>query len=356
MFPPIWGVNSEKGSLAVADDAELVEALMLAATGHAGQGGEAPMDFWPAFLARLARAIQAESLTQALQPPDGPAQVWTHGSAPGLPDPRDVARMRVDRVYSRIDLPGAASDGPPLRALRCPVPGGGQMLLMAERAGADFRAIDAVRLSGLGRTMARALAAWLALRVERAHATRDHLALRALGIGWLLLNPSGRVLAAADGAEGLAFRAGLRLRADGWLDVADPDTAAGLQSALSTAQAAGRTVPVPTRDPAIRLAVQPAQHIGNPALILWLRAPKPLRDRPAETLAQGFQLSRSEARLAARIADGQSLAEAAADLGWTIETARSCSKTLYARLGVRGQTGVALALHTSPLWLAAGPD
>jgi DNA-binding CsgD family transcriptional regulator len=50
-----------------------------------------------------------------------------------------------------------------------------------------------------------------------------------------------------------------------------------------------------------------------------------------------FRLTRSEAALAARIAGGASLVEAAEGLGLTIETARNYSKRIYVKTGARGQ-------------------
>ena len=52
---------------------------------------------------------------------------------------------------------------------------------------------------------------------------------------------------------------------------------------------------------------------------------------------RGFGLSRSEARLACRLASGDSLSTAAATLGLSVETARNYSKSLYAKTGARGQ-------------------
>ncbi|MFD2136325.1 helix-turn-helix transcriptional regulator [Novosphingobium resinovorum] len=44
-----------------------------------------------------------------------------------------------------------------------------------------------------------------------------------------------------------------------------------------------------------------------------------------------------EAQLAIALNEGQSIAEAAENMGLTLETARNYSKRLYAKLGVRGQ-------------------
>jgi uncharacterized protein YcnI len=53
------------------------------------------------------------------------------------------------------------------------------------------------------------------------------------------------------------------------------------------------------------------------------------------------------------LGDGFSLAQAAAELGWTVETARSCSKQVFARMGVGGQTGVLRRMLASAVWIGA---
>jgi hypothetical protein len=53
------------------------------------------------------------------------------------------------------------------------------------------------------------------------------------------------------------------------------------------------------------------------------------------------------------LGDGFSLAQAAAELGWTVETARSCSKQVIARMGVSGQTGVLRRMLASAVWIGA---
>lgn len=57
----------------------------------------------------------------------------------------------------------------------------------------------------------------------------------------------------------------------------------------------------------------------------------------AQALITLFGLAPSEARLAAEIAGGASLSEAADRLGVTIETARNYSKRVFAKTRTRGQ-------------------
>ncbi|MBI1173559.1 hypothetical protein GC209_19405 [bacterium] len=329
----------------MSEETDLTEALLAAATGYGGKDG--PADLWPGFLRRLAAAMGAGGISMTVT--DGPS--WQVGLEVTPLDAAVVARMRWDRVYSRTDLPGAEPAGPALRALRAALPGGGQVVILALRQGQDFRAVDSVRLSAFGPLTARALAGWLALRDERARTGLEAQAAAGLGLGWVLLSPALEVLALSSRAERLAEEAGLRRRADGRIESADPALARGLTRAVSAAQAGQQAGLLESASPGLRLMLQATRHLGQPALVLWLRHAPDLSASPPEKIAALFGLTRSEARLA----DGLSLTEAAHQLGWTIETARSCSKLIFARMGVRGQSGVLRALLTAPLW-PADPD
>jgi len=73
----------------------------------------------------------------------------------------------------------------------------------------------------------------------------------------------------------------------------------------------------------------------------------------AGLLVDLFGLLPSEARLAAALAGGDSLAEAAVHLGLTIETARTYSKKVFAKTGTRGQTDLVHRILANGL---VGPD
>lgn len=323
---------------------------MAAACGYGGRRGGAWADLWPEFLAQLGQSIGADGIRLAALPADGRAQHWQWRQAPDLPAATDLLRMRLDRVYSQVDMPGAAADSPPLRALRSAMPAGGSAVIVATRQGRDFRAVDGARLSGLGRFLAQALANWQALAAERQVAALEGLASEAQGLGWMVLSPAGRVLATSPWlVDRLVDGAPIRLRADGLLSFGDADLGAGFARAMVQVGKTGGAARITSATSPLRLMLQPGDHLGTPALRLWLRWPKPLRDLAPETLADAFQISRSEARLAARLANGFSLEAAAADLGWTMETTRSTSKQLFARLSAHGQPSLLRELLLTPL-------
>ena len=331
----------------MSDDSELLAALMAAALAPADGA-----DLWPAFLDRLARLTQADSAWLLLAPQGAPERLWQAG-APWAGPAEAAGRMRAGRVYSQVDLPGSAPPPRPLRALRLPLAAGGAVTLALGRGGADFRALDGVRLSGLVPHLGPAMDGWLRLMHQQDRARIDRQMLADLGGGWMLLTPSGQV---AELSPGLAARlealAGIQLRADGWLACPDPGAMPALRQAVAAAQVpgAGPQWLALSQGPAVQMVVTS----GPAGLVGRLRHALSARALPVGRLAGLLGISRSEARLAARLCDGQSLAEAAQDLGWTMETARSCSKRIFARTGSRGQPDLLRRMLESAIWLDQG--
>ncbi len=130
---------------------------------------------------------------------------------------------------------------------------------------------------------------------------------------------------------------------------------APLRAAIEAALAGGDPAPVALdARPALSLDRWPADDGPEGRA----RGPDPRRRRPPDLdtrrLAAALGLSRSEARLAARLCDGETLTEAAEALDWTLETARSCSKQVFARSGARGQTDLVRRVLGGALWLMPG--
>jgi DNA-binding CsgD family transcriptional regulator len=70
-----------------------------------------------------------------------------------------------------------------------------------------------------------------------------------------------------------------------------------------------------------------------------------------EHLTQLFSLTRSEARIALALSRGRTIAEAAGELGLTLETARNYSKKIYAKTGARGQADLVRIILASVIAL-----
>ncbi|MNC18274.1 Bacterial regulatory protein, luxR family [compost metagenome] len=67
----------------------------------------------------------------------------------------------------------------------------------------------------------------------------------------------------------------------------------------------------------------------------------------AELIAQLLDLTRQEARLAALLACGQTISEAAGQMGIAVTAARNYSKNIYAKLGIKGQNDLVRILFKS---------
>lgn len=327
----------------MSDDDALLAALLAAALDPAPGGG-----LWPAFLALLMAQTRAAGARLEALPEGAPPCCWQAGipwEGPGA----GAGRMRPGRVYSQVDLPGGGAVGA-LRALRLALDPGGAVVLAIGREGADFRALDGMRLAHLAPHLGAAMAGWLRLEAGRFRAGLDRQVAGDLGGGWLRLAPSGQVTELAPGlAERLEAVAGIRLRADGWLACPDPGAMAALRQAAAAAQLPGAG---PQRlDLSRAPLVQMVLSAGPGGLVGRLRHALCARALPPGRLAAVFGISRSEAQLAARLCDGFSLAEAAQDLGWTAETARSCSKRIFARTGTTGQPDLVRRVLESGIWL-----
>jgi DNA-binding CsgD family transcriptional regulator len=338
----------------MASEIEILTGLFAAAMST----NEAEM-LWLDFLTHLAEVSQAESALLQVDWWGASASCWQVGTPCAAPDATTIERMRTGRVYSQIDLPVLAAAGPDapagmLRALKLRIGQDGTALLMLQRDRPDFRAMDGVQLSNLIPHLGLALKGWRQLGRQRAEAALDRQLCRDLGLGWVVFAPSGRVLGMApEMADRLVTTAGLYLRADDRLFAPTGDAAQALHSGLAAAtlQEARPQFVELSRAPRVQMVITAEWLAGEQVLVGRLRHGLCARDLPLEQLASRFGLSRSEARLAAHLCDGFSLKEAAEVFGWTLETARSCSKQIYAKMGASGQTDVLRRMLMDVIWL-----
>jgi DNA-binding CsgD family transcriptional regulator len=112
-----------------------------------------------------------------------------------------------------------------------------------------------------------------------------------------------------------------------------------------------------SRDPWFDMLLAPARGIAiaagpRPAVIAYVHGDRqPSTDR-RDQLAQLFGLTPSEAKLALALSRGMTIAEAAADFGLTVETARNYSKKIYSKTGARGQPDLIRFVMRSVLAIA----
>lgn len=325
--------------------ADILNALFAAASGGVD---------WARFLELLGQETRADGVALHLDRQGRADQHW-HWGTPAPLAGVDRPRMRSNRVYSHSDLPGVMPDAAPIRALKYPLGPGDTALLILHRQGKDFRAIDGVQLSTLVPYLPPALGIWDRLRRDQQRARLTQGTMRDLGAGWVAVSPHGIVTDMdPDLRDPLDRIGGIRVAADGRLGFRDDTVAQALRQALLQAQTG--TQPPPLRlseDPLMEMVI--TEDHDTRLLLGRVRHARAAADLPLSDVARHFGLNRSEARLAALLCDGLTLAQAADHLGWTVETVRSTSKQLFARMGVQGQTGVIRRMQSSALWLSADP-
>lgn len=213
-------------------------------------------------------------------------------------------------------------------------------------------------------------------RLQRQEAERAVYAgsLEHLQLGCLLLDGEARSLALNRTAEALLARhSGVELL-NGRLQLRDKRLQLLFEQAIARAlvqrQAAagewlGELLRVPAQNGALLgllIAPTPLQDYFQgrqvPSLSLYLvELSEPLgaveraSGYPPELIAQLFALTRQEARLVACLADGQSISEAAVQMGIAVAAARNYSKNIYAKLGLKGQTDLVRMLCRSRVLL-----
>jgi len=181
------------------------------------------------------------------------------------------------------------------------------------------------------------------------------------GAGWLVLDREARVIDADPSTiERLRDIAGVTVRnGEPLRDLRGPQERE-LVSAASVF-AADRMEPPRSillhENPRVEALLTPAKPMSlaalqQPAVLVIVRFPPHLEPGSALRLAHLFDLPRREAELAMALADGQTLAEAADDMGLTLETARNYSKKIYARTGVRGQADLVRLIYQSSAVMA----
>lgn len=344
----------------MADETEILNMLFAAASAPGEMQsdqrfGRSDGHNWAGFLSRLSEVTRAGGAALYLSQQGATVQGWQHGEAPNPPE--EILRMRTSRVYSQGDMPGLWQRGTPLRAIRCPVGPDRTVLLMLQRRGEDFRAIDGAQLSALAPYLGPALATWLRLGQERRRAQRDRALLRDMHLGWLVFSAAGVVQDRSEGVAALLeAHAGWRISGDGRISFRDGAHGAALTQALQSLRPGQPPILLRlSQEPLTELLISADETGGGRTLLGRLRQAPQAGALPVAALAAHCGISPSEARLVQLLCDGLSLSEAAARLGWTLETTRSASKRVFARMDVAGQTGVLRRLLGGAVWLRDEP-
>jgi DNA-binding CsgD family transcriptional regulator len=231
--------------------------------------------------------------------------------------------------------------------------------LILWRADRDFERAETELLSALAPHLTIALGCYAKLEQERLRSGIADEAIRRLNLGWLTLDESGRITDIDAVAERLLQRsANLRGACRGAFLPLSPKGRKALKEALQVLvqQPDGRSRAVHISDDLDMLLVPMRDHAAAtgtpPTIIAYLHAGPEAGVHPIEQLIDLFGLTRNEAALAIALARGRSLAEAAAEIRLTIETARNYSKRIYSKTGTRGQADLVRLVLSGILTLA----
>jgi DNA-binding CsgD family transcriptional regulator len=236
--------------------------------------------------------------------------------------------------------------------------------LTRDRSRPDFDAREREALQALVPHFRHALALYERLQASAIEQGVYRGAMEQMAVAALILDRKGRVLhsnvvgerllAAGDGLSTHAGALRLASRA------AQAELDAHLRRPPSAGEAARLRIPRPSGARDFNAAVRPTggtAHLGDgqPALALFIGDPDQQPRASPEALRDMFQLTRMEAALAAALADGSSLVEAADHLGIAHNTARTHLRATFSKTGARRQSQLVRLIQASLAELSA-PD
>lgn len=346
---------------------------------------------WTEFLAGLAGMTNASFAAVIFEMPGSSDAVHIVNAMPnGQPAPISSdalgtilsGRLRSERIYSAAELKDLGSgvemdaalvqlDTSSLQAMRVIVSD-----TLAVTIGifgrVEFGAADGAILRRLFPYLKTSAQAASIVARERFRASVSASVAGKTGLGWFLLDRSGFIVEAATG------------HSDRWPGLRVLASQQGDRMALSDRAAESALTDILDRcattdteySSAIRISDVPLVHLhvspfsntdfawrGKSVAIATLHGESRVPLENAGMLVDLFGLLPSEARLANALANGASLAEAAEQMGLTIETVRNYSKKIFAKTGTRGQADLVryilangLAELEDPSLYAQGPD
>ncbi|MCC6073888.1 helix-turn-helix transcriptional regulator [Pseudomonas sp. GCM10022188] len=234
-----------------------------------------------------------------------------------------------------------------------------------------FAASELELIGALLPHLSRALGLFARLKRQEAEKSIYEGCLDHLLLGCLLLDGDGQLLCVNRAARAIVDKhQGIEL-SHGRVQLQDRTAQRALDKAIGNAIAARTQEGGRYRGELVR------QHAQDGVLLGMLATPAPLFDyyyqgrhvpsviiylselteslamqqvsggSAAELIAQLLDLTRQEARLAALLACGQTISEAAGQMGIAVTAARNYSKNIYAKLGIKGQTDLVRILFKS---------
>lgn len=320
---------------------------------------------WTEFLAGLAAMANASFAAMIVESPGSSDAVHIVNAMPNGQSASISAdalgtilsdRLRPERIYSAAELKdldsGAEMDAAldklntsAVRAMRVIV-SDALAVTIGIFGRVEFGAADGAILRRLFPYLKTSAHAASIVARERFRASVSASVAGKTGLGWFLLDRSGFIVEEATG------------RPDRWPGLRVLASQPGDRMALSDRAAESALTEILDRcatadtehSSAIRISDVPMLHLrispfstsefawrGKPVAIATLHGEHRVPPENAGMLVDLFGLLNSEARLANALANGASLAEAAEQMGLTIETVRNYSKKIFAKTGTRGQ-------------------
>lgn len=344
---------------------------------------------WSGFLEKLRRLTSADYASLIFRPPGAPSGVVHLFSGTQSPiviqqlyranfdkqDPTPYHSMSDGRVYSlsellrrddplhdafyeQIVIPSGMSE---LRTVRTVEASGVDVWLTITRREGDFRQQDEALLAQIAPYLRSVLRAFIALERERVNGVLAGEVIRRLNCGWIALDAEGKVLETdARGEQFLSDSGVLSRNARGYLKASSIESGEKIVDVvreLTSAPGARARCVILSREPWIDMLIVPADQAAHsaksiPAVIAYVQGDIAASGEPFEQLCRLFKLSVNEAKLALALARGLSMAEAAQALDLTLETTRTYSKKIYAKVGARGQVDLVRIIHRSLLRIA----
>jgi len=248
-----------------------------------------------------------------------------------------------------------------LRSVRIVEPGGVEGWLLIARQDKDFEPFHNAMLERTAAQFRLSLRTYMALENQRAHAWIVDEAIGRLNFGWISLDNQGVVIEINPKARQILDAThSLRITREGRLAGQRGDVDKRLRHAVARLiEGHGKTPQVVniSDDPWLTMLMTSvsanASKAGRtPVLTAFLQSDRKSQADRHEQIASLFGLLPSEARLAVAISQGASIAQAAEMQSISVETARSYSKSVYAKMGARGQADVVRFILTSVIALA----
>lgn len=364
-----------------ADIGDLVAALL---------DGPFETPLWSTFLERLRIATKADVAVLIFQPPGMPPDdayqilsgqgslaasnemyrrhFFRNGAIQGGRTPEGVPCSITDLLemdhgahaafYEElVGLEGMEA----IRTIRVEEASGIAAWLTIAKHGEDFTRRDHDLLIQIAPFLRGLFRNFIAREHDRFTASLTAEAVSRLQFGWLALDPAGQVVASDEFGERLLTQSQVISRNRfGRLAIKSIQLEREVLDAVAKMAADPQTRPraIPLRnDPWLDMLLVPAREknliaTSAPAVIAYVHSDNWRSTDRCGQLIDLFSLSPSEARLALALCRGKTIAEAAEELNLTLETARSYSKSIYAKTGSRGLPDLVRIIMGSVLALA----